>query len=74
MSQTSELANCYAALICADENIEITVLIIVHSIVISRDIQLTRTQVDKLQTIIKAAKVESVEPIWSTLFAKVPLS
>ena len=32
---------------------------------------LHRTQADKLQTVIKAAKVEEVEPIWSTLFAKV---
>ena len=28
-------------------------------------------QADKLQTLIKAAKVEDVEPIWTTLFAKV---
>ena len=28
-------------------------------------------QADKLQTIIKAAKVDDVEPIWTTLFAKV---
>ncbi|KAF8421924.1 60S acidic ribosomal protein P1 [Tirmania nivea] len=47
---TSELACSYAALILADEGLEITA--------------------DKLQTIIKAAKVEEVEPIWTTLFAK----
>ncbi|KAF8459131.1 60s acidic ribosomal protein-domain-containing protein [Terfezia claveryi] len=47
---TSELAVSYAALILADEGLEITA--------------------DKLQTIIKAAKVEEVEPIWTTLFAK----
>ena len=28
-------------------------------------------QADKLQTVIKAAKVDEVEPIWTTLFAKV---
>ena len=28
-------------------------------------------QADKLQTLIKAAKIEEVEPIWTTLFAKV---
>lgn len=29
------------------------------------------SQPDKLQTIIKAANVEDVEPIWTTLFSKV---
>ncbi|KAL9120445.1 MAG: hypothetical protein Q9187_003003 [Circinaria calcarea] len=47
---TSELASSYAALILADEDIDITA--------------------EKLQTLIKAAKVEDVEPIWTTLFAK----
>jgi len=28
-------------------------------------------QADKLQTLIKAAKIEDVEPIWCSLFAKV---
>lgn len=28
-------------------------------------------QADKLQTLIKAAKVEDVEPIWTSIFAKV---
>ncbi|KAG7136645.1 60S acidic ribosomal protein P1 like [Verticillium longisporum] len=46
----AELASSYAALILADEGIEITA--------------------DKLQTLIKAAKVEDVEPIWTSLFAK----
>jgi hypothetical protein len=30
-----------------------------------------RIQADKLQTLIKAANIEDVEPIWTTLFAKV---
>ncbi|KAI1126318.1 60s acidic ribosomal protein-domain-containing protein [Nemania abortiva] len=47
---TSELASSYAALILADDGIEITA--------------------DKLQTLIKAAGVEDVEPIWTQLFAK----
>ncbi|KAL1302165.1 hypothetical protein AAFC00_002596 [Neodothiora populina] len=47
---TSELASSYAALILADDGIEITA--------------------DKLQTLIGAAKVADVEPIWTTLFAK----
>ena len=68
MSQASEQANAYAALILADDGIEITVLSYAHSIFGIHS--LLKTQVDKLQTIIKAAKVE-VEPIWSTLFAKV---
>ncbi|CAG9947418.1 unnamed protein product [Clonostachys rosea f. rosea IK726] len=46
----AELASSYAALILADEGIEITS--------------------DKLQTLIKAAKVEEVEPIWTSIFAK----
>jgi hypothetical protein len=28
-------------------------------------------QADKLQTLIKAAKIEDVEPIWTSIFAKV---
>ncbi|KAI5360053.1 Putative ribosomal protein L12/P1/P2 family [Septoria linicola] len=47
---TSELAASYAALILADEGLEITA--------------------DKLQSLITAAKVPDVEPIWTTLFAK----
>ncbi|KAI9717720.1 MAG: hypothetical protein M1828_007123 [Chrysothrix sp. TS-e1954] len=47
---TSELAASYAALILADDGVEITT--------------------DKLQSLIKAANVEGVEPIWTQLFAK----
>ncbi|KAK7522215.1 60S acidic ribosomal protein P1 [Phyllosticta citricarpa] len=47
---TAELASSYAALILADDGIEITS--------------------DKLQTLITAAKVAEVEPIWTQLFAK----
>jgi len=46
----SELSVSYAALILADDGVDITA--------------------DKLQTLLKAAKVEDVEPIWTTLFAK----
>ncbi|KAI9829201.1 MAG: 60S acidic ribosomal protein P1 [Phylliscum demangeonii] len=46
----AELATSYAALILADDGVDVTA--------------------DKLQTIIKAAKIEDVEPIWTTLFAK----
>ncbi|KIM95160.1 hypothetical protein OIDMADRAFT_21071 [Oidiodendron maius Zn] len=46
----AELAVSYAALILADDGVDITA--------------------DKLQTLIKAAGVEDVEPIWTTLFAK----
>ncbi|KAK3296735.1 60S acidic ribosomal protein P1 [Chaetomium fimeti] len=46
----AELATSYAALILADEGVEITS--------------------DKLQTLIKAANVLEVEPIWASLFAK----
>ncbi|KAI2606076.1 ribosomal protein 60S [Hypoxylon fragiforme] len=47
---TAELASSYAALILADDGVEITA--------------------DKLQTLLKAAKVADVEPIWTQLFAK----
>ncbi|KAF2142537.1 uncharacterized protein K452DRAFT_227078 [Aplosporella prunicola CBS 121167] len=45
-----EQAASYAALILADDGVEITA--------------------DKLQTLITAAKVPEVEPIWTSLFAK----
>ncbi|CAK7265434.1 60S acidic ribosomal protein P1 [Sporothrix epigloea] len=47
---TAELATSYAALILADDGVEITA--------------------DKINTIIRAANVEDVEPIWAQLFAK----
>ncbi|PNS19441.1 hypothetical protein CAC42_7285 [Sphaceloma murrayae] len=47
---TAELASSYAALILADDGVEITA--------------------EKLQTLITAAKVPEVEPIWTSLFAK----
>jgi len=50
MSNNPELAVSYAALILADDGVDITA--------------------DKLQTLIKAAKLDDVEPIWTTLFAK----
>lgn len=37
----------------------------------SRDLKTDASQADKLQTLIGAAKVEGVEPIWTSLFAKV---
>ncbi|KAF7545049.1 hypothetical protein G7Z17_g9475 [Cylindrodendrum hubeiense] len=46
----AELASSYAALILADDGVEITA--------------------DKLQTLIAAAKVADVEPIWTSIFAK----
>ncbi|AEO63606.1 ad01fddb-eecb-4291-9a1a-61302e97463f [Thermothielavioides terrestris] len=47
---TAEQATSYAALILADDGVEITA--------------------DKIQTLIKAANVADVEPIWASLFAK----
>ncbi|KAJ9660448.1 60S acidic ribosomal protein P1 [Neophaeococcomyces mojaviensis] len=47
---TAELATSYAALILADEGLEISA--------------------DKITSIIKAAGVADVEPIWASLFAK----
>lgn len=46
----AELAVSYAALVLADDGVEVTA--------------------DKLQTLIKAAGIDDVEPIWSNLFAK----
>jgi large subunit ribosomal protein LP1 len=46
----AEQAVAFAALILADESIEITP--------------------EKLQTLLQAAGIEDVEPIWTTLFAK----
>ncbi|KAF7597478.1 hypothetical protein BBP40_003725 [Aspergillus hancockii] len=47
---TAELACSYAALILADEGLEVTA--------------------DKLQTLLGAAKIQEVEPIWTSIFAK----
>ena len=63
---TAELANSYAALILADDGVEITV----RSKHASTNIETNRAQADKLTSLIKAANVPDVEPIWSTLFAK----
>ncbi|GAO18887.1 uncharacterized protein UV8b_07573 [Ustilaginoidea virens] len=50
MSSNAELASSYAALILADEGVDITS--------------------DKLQALIKAAGIQDVEPIWTSIFAK----
>ncbi|KAA8644807.1 hypothetical protein EYZ11_009329 [Aspergillus tanneri] len=47
---TAELACSYAALILADDGVEVTA--------------------DKIQTLLDAAKVQEIEPIWSSIFAK----
>ncbi|KAG6037290.1 60S acidic ribosomal protein P1 [Claviceps citrina] len=46
----AELASSYAALVLADDGVDITA--------------------DKLQTLIKAAGIQDVEPIWTSIFAK----
>lgn len=65
----AELAASYAAIILADEDIQPTVSNqdVLHSALLTEK----SMQADKLQTLIKAANVEDVEPIWATLFAKV---
>ena len=63
---TAELANSYAALILADDGVEITV----RSKHANEDIEANRAQADKLTSLIKAANIPDVEPIWSSLFAK----
>ncbi|EAU36209.1 predicted protein [Aspergillus terreus NIH2624] len=47
---TAELACSYAALILADDGVEISA--------------------EKIQTLIGAAKVPEIEPIWTSIFAK----
>ncbi|KAM0689750.1 hypothetical protein Q7P36_010621 [Cladosporium allicinum] len=87
----AELASSYAALILADEGLEITeeqrkrrtAANQTHRALLARArkawsinvaAQYTYTilyeQADKLQSLISAAKVQDIEPIWTTLFAK----
>ena len=65
---TSELATSYAALILADDGVEITVRL--PQFTIPGGWLTEIPQAEKLQTLITAAKVPDVEPIWTTLFAK----
>lgn len=68
----SELATSYAALILADDDVEVTVS---HSLASCLHVSDHGRfdQPDKLQTLIKAANIDDVESIWTTLFAKVKL-
>lgn len=91
----AELACSYAALILADDGVEVTVRLFpvplsnIKSIAMNpviagfrrkrkkkkgkkgvANIHSTK-QADKLQTILKSANVQDVEPIWTQLFAKV---
>ena len=63
----AELATSYAALILADDGVDITVRPCTPCARVKTDC----SQADKLNTLIKAAGVPDVEPIWATLFAKV---
>lgn len=65
----AELAASYAAIILADDDIQPTVSD--QHTLHPTPLTLQTMQADKLQTLIKAANVEDVEPIWATLFAKV---
>ena len=67
---TAELASSYAALILADDGVEITVRLPRCSCALYGR-HGSFEQSDKLQSLITAAKVEDVEPIWTSLFAKV---
>ncbi|TVY41395.1 60S acidic ribosomal protein P1 [Lachnellula cervina] len=58
---TAELAVSYAALILADDGVDVTVRFLPPE---------DLAHADKLQTLIKAAGVDEVEPIWTSLFAK----
>ncbi|TVY26667.1 60S acidic ribosomal protein [Lachnellula hyalina] len=61
---TAELAVSYAALILADDGVDVTVRFLLP------EDPAHLAHADKLQTLIKAAGVEDVEPIWTSLFAK----
>jgi large subunit ribosomal protein LP1 len=67
---TAELAASYAAIILADDGVDITVSPPRRNLHTSRKI-LIIAQADKLNTLIKAANVVDVEPIWASLMAKV---
>ena len=80
----AELAVSYASLILADDEVDITVSnIYIYNLLSIRCVtgyslkfytnkKILRTlQADKLQTLLKAANVSDVEPIWTTLFSKV---
>lgn len=64
----SEQATSYAALILADDDVGISVSADCCLVLEDADQSI---KADKLLTLIKAANVEDVEPIWATLFAKV---
>ena len=67
----SELACVYAALILADDDVAITVSSKMKSVIVGNLVLtfITLFQAEKIQTILKAAKVD-VEPFWPGLFAK----
>lgn len=77
----AELATSYAALILADDGVEITVSNDPESrkthlrgwpnIEELRKADILNSQADKISTLIKAANITDVEPIWASLFAKV---
>ena len=71
-SNTAELAATYAALILADEGVEITVRIRIRMqfpIVLTAHPIPRSQQADKIVAITSSASVE-VEPIWASLLAK----
>ena len=71
-SNTAELAATYAALILADEGVEITVRIRIRMqfpIALTAHSSPRSKQADKIVAITSSASVE-VEPIWASLLAK----
>jgi len=69
----AELAASYAALILADDGLDITVRSCAgkfQSLLSLPPLTHILSQADKLNTLIKAAGITDVEPIWATLFAK----
>ena len=51
--------------------LDIYIYIFIHEYWETDLAEFSKKQSDKLQTLIKAANVPDVEPIWSSLFAKV---
>ncbi|KAK4095410.1 hypothetical protein Purlil1_206 [Purpureocillium lilacinum] len=64
---TSELASSYAALILADDGLEITVSVSNRA---RARTHILAVDADKLVSLIKGAGIDDVEPIWCSIFAK----
>ena len=65
---TAELATSFAALILADDGVDVTVYLTLRQI--HTQGMLMDDKPDKLLNLIKAANIECVETVWTILYAK----